>query len=106
MQATSRWRAQISTATEVQNDGSTEATMARTNRTRPDRIRAAAGAARTRGNYEYRNAGEDDKQHFCERCIEYRHCNRPLGVRTGLVSGIAQKSKQIHPHPAGTLSSG
>ena len=61
---------------------------------------------RARGNYEYRNASEHDQQHICERCVEYHHCDRSLGVRTGLVSGIAQKSKQIHPHPAGTLSSG
>ena len=36
MRVTSRWRAQVSTATEVQNGGSTEATMARTEQTGQD----------------------------------------------------------------------
>src|SRR5579864_5689674 len=87
MQVMSRWRAQVFTATEVQNDGYTKTTMARTDRTRPNRIRAAAGTARTRSNYEHRNACEHDQQHICERCIEYQHCDRSLGVRTGLASG-------------------
>src|SRR5579864_4233540 len=87
MQVMSRWRAQIPTATEVQNDGCTETIMARTDRTGPNRIRAAAGTARTRSNYEHRNACEHDQQHICERCIEYRHCDRSLEVRTGLLQG-------------------